>query len=317
MSARGAPARRSRRSPRTRSRSRPRSRSRAPPRTASGGGGPTGPFPPFGHRAGGRTRRHRAGARARRRLAAARSRPSALLAHSGSAMAAARPARDAGGGGRRRGGASDSRSRSRRSGRRSSTRPRSGACAWAWTMRRGRRARLGAPEEEARRRPDRLPGPEDGPRRRRGHGGSDPRPDLRAARSLYGSGGTLVELLADVAFRLHPLTDRRRGRHARGGPRHRAPARLSRRGRAKDEGALRRLFCGLSALVDACPEVREMDLNPVKVLERGVCGRRRTSPCRADRPLRPRRGESPTEAPRPATPDPLVEAQRRNLDLVA
>ena len=86
---------------------------------------------------------------------------------------------------------------------------------------------------------------------------------------LYGSGGTLVELVSDVAFRLHPLTDAdvsamlhevrgtARLRGWRGAP----PA---------DEAALRDLILRVSALVEACPEVREMDLNPVKVLERGI-----------------------------------------------
>ena len=86
---------------------------------------------------------------------------------------------------------------------------------------------------------------------------------------VYGSGGTLVELLADVAFRLHPLTDvdaaamldEVRGtallRGYRGAPR-------------ADEDALRGLLLRVSALVEACPEVREMDLNPVKVLSRGA-----------------------------------------------
>jgi len=86
---------------------------------------------------------------------------------------------------------------------------------------------------------------------------------------VYGSGGTLVELLADAAFRLHPLTDADaaamldevRGtallRGYRGAPK-------------ADEEALRDLLLRVSALVDACPEVREMDLNPVKVLSRGA-----------------------------------------------
>ena len=86
----------------------------------------------------------------------------------------------------------------------------------------------------------------------------------------YGSGGTLVELMADVAFRLHPLTDRDvaamleevRGtallRGFRGAPR-------------ADEAALADLILRVSVLVEACPEVREMDLNPVKVLPEGVC----------------------------------------------
>ncbi len=86
---------------------------------------------------------------------------------------------------------------------------------------------------------------------------------------VYGSGGTLVELLSDAAFRLHPLTDADaadmleevRGtallRGYRGAPR-------------ADEAALRDLLLRVSALVEACPEVREMDLNPVKVLGRGV-----------------------------------------------
>jgi len=86
---------------------------------------------------------------------------------------------------------------------------------------------------------------------------------------VYGSGGTLVELLADVAFRLHPLTDADveamldevRGTALLRGYRGAPPA---------DEAALKDLLLRLSALVEACPEVREIDLNPVKVLDRGV-----------------------------------------------
>jgi acyl-CoA synthetase (NDP forming) len=37
-----------------------------------------------------------------------------------------------------------------------------------------------------------------------------------------------------------------------------------------DERALRELILGVSALVDRCPEILEMDLNPVKVRSEGV-----------------------------------------------
>ena len=85
---------------------------------------------------------------------------------------------------------------------------------------------------------------------------------------LYGSGGTLVELVADVSFRLHPVTDADvaamldevKGtallRGYRGAPR-------------ADEASLKDLLLRVSALVEHCPEVREMDLNPVKVLADG------------------------------------------------
>ena len=86
---------------------------------------------------------------------------------------------------------------------------------------------------------------------------------------VYGSGGTLVELVADVAFRLHPLTDADASamleevkgtallRGYRGAPR-------------ADEAALKDLLLRVSALIEHCPEVREMDLNPVKVLASGL-----------------------------------------------
>lgn len=85
----------------------------------------------------------------------------------------------------------------------------------------------------------------------------------------YGSGGTLVELLADVAFRLQPLTDRDvsamldevRGTALLRGFRGAKPA---------DEAALKDLILRVSAIVEACPEIREMDLNPVKVLGKGA-----------------------------------------------
>jgi acetyl coenzyme A synthetase (ADP forming)-like protein len=84
-----------------------------------------------------------------------------------------------------------------------------------------------------------------------------------------GAGGTLVELLGDVAFRIHPLTDRdaremldalRCTKLLRGYRGH-APVDAE----AYYQSALR-----LSALLDVCPEIRELDLNPLKVLEQGV-----------------------------------------------
>jgi acyl-CoA synthetase (NDP forming) len=86
---------------------------------------------------------------------------------------------------------------------------------------------------------------------------------------VCGSGGVLVDLLADTAFRLHPLTDRdaaemigelkaaRLLRGYRGAP-------------ALDEGALRETILRISSLLTVCPEIQELDLNPVKVLSSGV-----------------------------------------------
>jgi acyl-CoA synthetase (NDP forming) len=86
---------------------------------------------------------------------------------------------------------------------------------------------------------------------------------------VCGSGGVLVDLVADTAFRLHPLTDRdasemldelkgaRLLRGYRGAP----PA---------DEPALRDLILRLSSVLTTCPEIQELDLNPVKVLQSGV-----------------------------------------------
>jgi acetyl coenzyme A synthetase (ADP forming)-like protein len=84
-----------------------------------------------------------------------------------------------------------------------------------------------------------------------------------------GSGGILVDLLRDSVFRLHPLTDvdacemlrEVRGaellRGYRGSP-------------AVDEQALRDGLLRVSALVEMCPEIQELDINPIKVLESGV-----------------------------------------------
>ena len=81
---------------------------------------------------------------------------------------------------------------------------------------------------------------------------------------ICGSGGTLVELLRDVACRLAPLTnvsaremlDDVRGtillRGYRGAP-------------VADEGALRDVLLRVSVLLEICPEIHELDLNPVMV----------------------------------------------------
>jgi acetate---CoA ligase (ADP-forming) len=86
---------------------------------------------------------------------------------------------------------------------------------------------------------------------------------------VYGAGGTLVELLSDVAFRIHPLTDAdvddmlKEVRWTkllsgfRGTP-------------ACDAASLKEVLMRLSALLTICPEIRELDLNPLKVLPGGT-----------------------------------------------
>jgi acetyl coenzyme A synthetase (ADP forming)-like protein len=85
---------------------------------------------------------------------------------------------------------------------------------------------------------------------------------------VCGLGGVLVELLRDVSFHLTPVTDvdaremidRLRARRLLDGYRGRPPG---------DRDALADVIMKVSALVEVVPELRELDLNPVKVLEPG------------------------------------------------
>jgi acetate---CoA ligase (ADP-forming) len=85
-----------------------------------------------------------------------------------------------------------------------------------------------------------------------------------------GSGGVLVDLLGDSAVRLNPVShsdacdmvNELRGARLLRGYRGAPPA---------DEGALCDVIEHVSALVDACPEIAELDINPLKVLASGAC----------------------------------------------
>jgi len=86
---------------------------------------------------------------------------------------------------------------------------------------------------------------------------------------VCGTGGTLIELIADSACRLHPLTDQdaaemvaslkgaRLLRGYRGGP-------------PVDAAAYREAVLRISTLVGICPEIQELDINPLAVLREGV-----------------------------------------------
>jgi acyl-CoA synthetase (NDP forming) len=88
----------------------------------------------------------------------------------------------------------------------------------------------------------------------------------------FGWGGVMVELLEEVCVRLHPLTAAEAACMVRG-------TRVWRllqgfRGApAADVAAVEQALLRVSALVAAIPEITEMDLNPVQVLEAGsgVC----------------------------------------------
>ena len=86
---------------------------------------------------------------------------------------------------------------------------------------------------------------------------------------VCGSGGVMIELLGDAALRLHPLTDvdardmieSLRGKALLRGFRGLPPL---------DESALATMLLRVSALLETCPEISELDLNPIKVLPQGA-----------------------------------------------
>ncbi len=85
---------------------------------------------------------------------------------------------------------------------------------------------------------------------------------------VFGLGGVFVELIEDVAFRIHPLSDLDAAEMIR----EVKSARLLqgyRGGAPGDVGALEEALLRVSALVGDVPEIAEMDLNPVKVAEPG------------------------------------------------
>ena len=85
-----------------------------------------------------------------------------------------------------------------------------------------------------------------------------------------GSGGVLVDLLHDMTFRVHPLTDidaRDMLEGLKG-----LPLLRGYRGRpAADEHAVADVLLRVSALLELCPEIHELDINPLRVFERGAC----------------------------------------------
>ena len=86
---------------------------------------------------------------------------------------------------------------------------------------------------------------------------------------VCGSGGVLVDLLADSSCRLHPVTDQ----DAREMVESLKGVRLLRGFRGAepaDEAAFREAILRISTLVGLCPEIQELDLNPIKVLPGGV-----------------------------------------------
>ncbi len=86
---------------------------------------------------------------------------------------------------------------------------------------------------------------------------------------VCGSGGTLVELLHDTSCRLAPLTERA-ARDMLDEVRGIALLRGFRGAPPLDEAALRELLLRVSALLTVCPDILELDLNPVIVTPTGA-----------------------------------------------
>lgn len=84
---------------------------------------------------------------------------------------------------------------------------------------------------------------------------------------LFGTGGIYTELFKDVAFRIHPLTDVDAQEMVRSVKAHQLLEGW-RGSKPSDVKALEELLLRVSAMVEDLPQIAELDLNPVKVLER-------------------------------------------------
>lgn len=85
---------------------------------------------------------------------------------------------------------------------------------------------------------------------------------------MFGLGGILVELMKDVSFRLHPITEtdaREMIRSIKGFPLFEG----FRGGPPGDLEAVEEVLLRVNQLIQDVPEILEMDLNPLKVLEPG------------------------------------------------
>ena len=85
---------------------------------------------------------------------------------------------------------------------------------------------------------------------------------------MFGMGGIYTELFRDVTFRIHPLTDVDAQEMI-----HSIKAYQLLEGwrgsNPSDIQALEELLLRASALIEDLPQIVELDLNPVKVLEQG------------------------------------------------
>jgi acetyltransferase len=86
---------------------------------------------------------------------------------------------------------------------------------------------------------------------------------------MYGLGGVFVEILKDVSFRVLPITlagARKMIEETKS-----YPLLNGARGKPKlDQKALRKLLMLCSEIVEAYPDIEEMDLNPVIMHEKGL-----------------------------------------------
>jgi acetyl coenzyme A synthetase (ADP forming)-like protein len=85
---------------------------------------------------------------------------------------------------------------------------------------------------------------------------------------MFGLGGIYAELMKDVAVRLHPLTDVD-ARELVGSIKMAKLFEGFRGAASSDTQSLEDLLLRLSAMVENIPQIAELDLNPVKVMERG------------------------------------------------
>ncbi len=86
---------------------------------------------------------------------------------------------------------------------------------------------------------------------------------------MFGLGGIMVEILKDVAFRVLPISDRSARKMM--ADIKSSPILNGVRGeKPYDQKALKSILLMCSELIESYPEIREMDLNPIMVYEKGV-----------------------------------------------